>query len=88
MCQRQHLGSVSVEQFKTLQLSIVQIGLLVSAGKSALRGKVDLPANSTFFTMIRFLVHTGKMFTDGTDISRHVFFTLTKLGTDFANLGK
>ena len=48
---------------------------------------VDLPANSTFFTMIRFLVHTGKMFTDGTDTSRHVFLTLKKLGTDFANLG-
>ena len=38
MCQRQHLGSVSFEQFKTLQLSIVQIGLSVSAGKSGLNG--------------------------------------------------
>ena len=35
MCQRQHSGSVSLEQFKALQLSIVSIGLPVSAGQKA-----------------------------------------------------
>ena len=50
--------------------------------------KVDLPANSTFFTRIRVLVHTGKIFTDDTEISRHVFSTFKKLGNVFANLGK
>ena len=51
MRQRQHLGSVSVEQFKTLQLWIVQIGLSVSTGKSALNywltGKFHIFHNDT-----------------------------------------
>ena len=47
-----------------------------------------LPANSTFFTMIRVIAPTGKMFTDGTDIGRHVFFTFTKLDKCLRQSGK
>ena len=46
----------------------------------------DLPAYSTFFTMVRILVHTGEMFTDGTEISRHFPSTFTTFSTVFANL--
>ena len=89
MCQRQHSDQVlylSSNFKRSVQLSIVQIGLTVFPGKIAV--KVDLPANSTFFTRIRVLVHTGKIFTDDTEISRHVFSTFKKLGNVFANLGK
>lgn len=47
---------------------------------------LDLPANSTFFTMIRIFIQTGEMLTDGAEKSRHFPTTLLTSGTTFTNL--
>ena len=47
---------------------------------------LDLPANSTFFTLMRIFPQTGEMLTDGAEISKHFPSTLLTSGVTFTNL--
>ena len=90
MCQRKYSDQVlylSSNFKRSVQLSIVQIGLTVFLAKNAVLGWLNLQILH-FSRGYKFLSTLGKMFTDGTEISRHFFSTFKKLGTVFANLGK
>ena len=60
--------------------------MYVTPVENVLHESRHLPANVTFFPMIRILVHANEMFTDGAEINRHFSSTLKKLVNVFANL--
>ena len=46
----------------------------------------QLPANSTFLTMVWIIVDAHEVFTNSTEVCRHLSSTPTTLGTVFTNL--